>query len=460
MFVIRGGRDGYASKRPTAEFDQDVQSPCPGDAEPDREFGSTLSVLRVTRDRRPDVVLAARGEDSADERVMVISGAGAASSPRRRRGRPRWRASPSLVDAPHWRPHPGGARQRGAESHLRVMTGRWAARRPKEVGGRHAASPSSHPARVSAPTSRACGRSRSSSSCSPTPGSGSRGGFVGVDVFFVISGFLITQAARRASSSARTRLAARLLCAPRQAPDAGGAAVIVAVVAGATMLLRPSADAVAGDMMAAGVYAKNLRRSAAAVDYFAPSADRPLRHSWSLSVEEQFYLAWPLLLLAVAWLAPRGRRRAACCSRRWARSPPSRWRYAVGHVDQKRPSRPTSPLRRACVGARAGRPGRRRARLPLLRWPQVRRRRLLGGRLRRSRLATVALRPRHADAGPCPPLLPTLGAAALLVAGTSRHAVARPTRAPRHHLLPAARAASPTPGTDRDRPVLVFAGPA
>ena len=70
VYVIRGGSEGLARKA-HSWFDQGFGS-VPGDAEPNREFGSTLSVLRLTADRRPDVVLAARGEDSADERVMVI----------------------------------------------------------------------------------------------------------------------------------------------------------------------------------------------------------------------------------------------------------------------------------------------------------------------------------------------------------------------------------------------------
>ena len=68
----------------------------------------------------------------------------------------------------------------------------------------------------------------------------------------------------------------------------------------------------------------NFRLSAGAVDYFATGEDRPLDHFWSLAVEEQFYLAWPLLLLVVAWrgAAPRA---PAPAARRWARSPPPRW---------------------------------------------------------------------------------------------------------------------------------------
>ena len=72
VIVIRGGHDGYA-RTGHSSFDQDKRS-VPGDAEPDREFGSTLAVLRVVGDHRPDLALAARGEDSADERVMVVQG--------------------------------------------------------------------------------------------------------------------------------------------------------------------------------------------------------------------------------------------------------------------------------------------------------------------------------------------------------------------------------------------------
>jgi tRNA A-37 threonylcarbamoyl transferase component Bud32 len=70
--VIRGARDGY-QRVANRDFDQD--SPfVPGSAAPDAEFGSTLSVLRLSRDRLPDLALAARGENSADERVMVVQG--------------------------------------------------------------------------------------------------------------------------------------------------------------------------------------------------------------------------------------------------------------------------------------------------------------------------------------------------------------------------------------------------
>ena len=77
--LIRGGRAGYA-RIGNSWFDQDFPA-VPGRAEPDREFGSTLAVLRFSPDRRLDVALAVRGEDSADERVMVVEGGPGAWAP-------------------------------------------------------------------------------------------------------------------------------------------------------------------------------------------------------------------------------------------------------------------------------------------------------------------------------------------------------------------------------------------
>jgi predicted Ser/Thr protein kinase len=98
--VIRGGRDAYANSG-HSDFDQDKRS-VPGNAEPDREFGSTLAVLLLSGDRRPDLALAARGEDSADERVMVVQGGSGLFDPDETKTT-ELKGVASLVDAP-----PGG----------------------------------------------------------------------------------------------------------------------------------------------------------------------------------------------------------------------------------------------------------------------------------------------------------------------------------------------------------------
>ena len=129
------------------------------------------------------------------------------------------------------------------------------------------------------------------------------GGFAGVDVFFVISGFLITGVLVRELDRTGTISLTRFFAGRVKRLMPQVLAAIAAVVIASSLLLAPTrADVVASDVMAAGVYAMNWRLSEGAVDYFAAGdADRPLDHFWSLAVEEQFYVAWPLLLLLAAW---------------------------------------------------------------------------------------------------------------------------------------------------------------
>jgi len=141
------------------------------------------------------------------------------------------------------------------------------------------------------------------------PGIG--GGFVGVDVFFVISGFLITgllwrDVGTRGTVRLRDFYGAR---ARRLLPAA--AAVGIATMIASSLLLPPlQVPTVLRDGIASALYVSNLSSIAQNVDYFADlSTPSPFLHYWSLGVEEQFYLVWPALILATAWLIRRVRRR-------------------------------------------------------------------------------------------------------------------------------------------------------
>ncbi|HEX8959580.1 MAG TPA: acyltransferase family protein, partial [Solirubrobacterales bacterium] len=139
-----------------------------------------------------------------------------------------------------------------------------------------------------------------------------QGGYVGVDVFFVLSGFLITglllRERERTGSISLTAFYARR--ARRILPAA--AVVLVATLLVALPLLDPLAlERLAADAAAAAVSAANIRFAASALDYFAAQGQpSPVLHYWSLGVEEQFYLVWPTLLLLATRLA-RPRRGAA-----------------------------------------------------------------------------------------------------------------------------------------------------
>jgi len=126
------------------------------------------------------------------------------------------------------------------------------------------------------------------------------GGFLGVDLFFVLSGFLITsllldERARRGT----IHLAGFWLRRARRLLPAAFLVVLVSLIV--TAAWHPAElRTLRGDALAALLYINNWHQVFAHRSYFA-SFDRPslLQHYWSLAVEEQFYLVWPLALLAM-----------------------------------------------------------------------------------------------------------------------------------------------------------------
>ncbi len=128
------------------------------------------------------------------------------------------------------------------------------------------------------------------------------GGFVGVDVFFVISGFLITGLlVQEATATGHVSLARFWARRARRLLPA--ATLVLVVVAIASWFAIPEIDhETAGyDITAAALYVANVRFAFQATDYLASdAAPSPVLHFWSLGVEEQFYVVWPLLIIATA----------------------------------------------------------------------------------------------------------------------------------------------------------------
>jgi peptidoglycan/LPS O-acetylase OafA/YrhL len=142
------------------------------------------------------------------------------------------------------------------------------------------------------------------------PGFG--GGFVGVDVFFVISGYVITRMLLRSSTQSRGAWFLDFY-AKRARRIVPAATLVIALTVVATFeftnFLR-GARALP-DATASSLFLANLHFIETGTDYARLGGDpSPLQHYWSLAVEEQFYLAWPLLVAAVIAVAARSRRAA------------------------------------------------------------------------------------------------------------------------------------------------------
>ncbi len=137
------------------------------------------------------------------------------------------------------------------------------------------------------------------------------GGYVGVDVFFVLSGFLITGLLiRELSGTGRVDFPAFYARRVRRLLPASALTLIVTIVAAAFLLPPVRLPDVAGDTVAAGLYVSNMRFAIQATDYLNSALPpSPVLHFWSLGVEEQFYLFWPALLAIVAGAAFRAGRR-------------------------------------------------------------------------------------------------------------------------------------------------------
>jgi peptidoglycan/LPS O-acetylase OafA/YrhL len=135
------------------------------------------------------------------------------------------------------------------------------------------------------------------------PGVG--GGFSGVDVFFVLSGYLITDLlVKEAERTGKISLVQFYARRARRLLPAAILVLVVTFLAGAVVYSPLEQEFYAKSGLATAAYLSNVHFMREATDYFATEISHdPFLHTWSLAVEEQFYLVWPLL---VAWGLTRG----------------------------------------------------------------------------------------------------------------------------------------------------------
>src|SRR6476469_8690568 len=135
-------------------------------------------------------------------------------------------------------------------------------------------------------------------------------GFIGVDVFLVLSGFLITLLLlRELRSTGRVAFGAFWMRRARRLLPALILVLLAVAIFGAFVATDDEALGLRGDLLGSLFYVQNWRFVLSGASYFTQfGSPSPLRHMWSLAIEEQWYLVWPLMLFGIMALTRRNLR--------------------------------------------------------------------------------------------------------------------------------------------------------
>src|ERR1700731_4012996 len=128
------------------------------------------------------------------------------------------------------------------------------------------------------------------------------GGFIGVDIFFVISGFLITGIIARELEQKRFSLLTFYGRRIRRIFPALIVGLCTTLVLGWLWMLAAAYAQLSADVFASAAFFSNIALLLQSGYFDVESARKPLLHLWSLGIEEQFYLFWPLILMLAARL--------------------------------------------------------------------------------------------------------------------------------------------------------------